>query len=99
MVRASSNSSKTQAQDSSSKKSVIEYRSTKDISSLYGVLGEIERSVADMTRVFTELPESGQRDVGGREKLSTRQQEVLAIIAQSQRRADEIVRLIKKIQG
>mgnify|MGYP001604522530 CR=1 FL=1 len=83
-------------QESSTKKSVIEYRSAKDISTLFGALGESERSIADMTRVFAELPSSGRLDVGGREKLTTRQKEVLSIISQSQRRADEIVQLIRR---
>ncbi len=78
------------------KKSIIEYRTSKDNSTLFGVLSEIERSIADMTRIFAELPSSGRLDVGGKEKLTTRQTEVLGIIAQSQRRADEIVRLIKQ---
>lgn len=83
-------------QESSTKKSVIEYRSAKDISTLFGALGESERSIADMTRVFAELPSSGRLDVGGREKLTTRQKEILAIISQSQRRADAIVNLIRR---
>ena len=87
--------SRAQAAELDTKKSIIEYRSAKDISTLYGALGEVERSIADMTRIFAELPSSGRMDVGGREKLTTRQQEVLAIIEQSQRRADEIVKLIK----
>ena len=81
--------------ETSTKKSVIEYRSTKDITNLYGALGETERSIADMTRIFAELPSSGHMDVGGSEKLTTRQQEILSIISQSQRRAEQIVRLIK----
>ena len=86
---------KSNVPESNTKKSVIEYRSSKDITSLYGALGETERSIADMTRVFAELPSSGHFDVGGKEKLSARQQEVLGIITQAQRRADEIVKLIK----
>lgn len=82
-------------QELGTKKSVIEYRSTKDITNLYGALGETERSIADMTRIFAEIPSSGHLDVGGKEKLTTRQQEILSIISQSQRRADEIVKLIK----
>ena len=80
----------------STKKSIIEYRSDKDITTLFGALGETERSISDMTRIFAELPASGQMDVGGKEKLTTRQNEVLGIIAQSQQRADEIIKLIKQ---
>ena len=86
---------KTNPPELGTKKSVIEYRSTKDITNLFGALGETERSIADMTRIFAEIPSSGHLDVGGKEKLTTRQQEILSIISQSQRRADEIVRLIK----
>ena len=89
---------KTKAQDQefSTKKSIIEYRSDKDITTLFGALGETEPSISDMTRIFAELLASGQMDVGGKEKLTTRQKEVLGIIAQSQQRADEIIKLIKQ---
>ncbi len=93
-IRTSSTPS-AESDTSSTKKSIIEYRSAKDISTLYGALGETERSIADMTRIFAELPSSGHMDAGGKEKLTTRQQEVLNIIAQSQHRADEIVKLVK----
>ena len=83
-------------QETGTKKSVIEYRSSKDITTLFGALGEVERSIADMTQVFAALPTSGHMDVGGKEILTIQQKEVLAIIAQSQRRADEIVNLIKQ---
>ncbi len=86
-------------QESSTKKSVIEYRSSKDISTLYGALGQAEQSIADMARTFAELPTSGHMDVGGKEILTSRQQEVLNVIAQTQRRADEIVKLIKQAKG
>ncbi len=92
-------SAKPKPAESLTKKSVIEYRSDKDITSLFGALAETERSISDMTRVFAELPASNQRGVGGEEKLTTRQQEVLNIIAQSQHRADQIVSLIREKHG
>lgn len=77
-------------------RSVIVHKSVKPTKDLHEVLGETERTIQELARIFAELPEGKVRGVGGRRILTTKEKLLLNEIGKAQKRADSILEIIKK---
>lgn len=78
------------------KRSVIVHETKKKTEDLYQVLGEVERTIQELSRIYTELPESKHRGVGGQMKPTEKQKMIQKQIDQAQARAERLIRLIEK---
>lgn len=81
------------------KRSVIVHKKEENIQDLYQVLGELERTIQELSRIYSELPDSRHRGVGGRMKPTLKQEQIARQIEQAQARADRIMKLIEKLES
>lgn len=79
------------------KRSEIVYKKQERIENLYHALGEAERTIQELSRIYTELPESGHRGVGGEMKPTEKQKMIRSQIGRAQGRADRLIELIERI--
>lgn len=81
--------------DVKTKRSVVVHKKDEKIDSLYQLLGQLESNIEELTRMYTEAPESKHYGVGGKMK-PTHKQEILAEqIKRAQRRADRLMKMIE----
>ena len=80
------------------KRSVIVHKKEERIENLYQALGEVERTIQELSRIYIELPESGHRGVGGEMKPTGKQKMIQKQLEQAQARADRLIKLIEKAE-
>ena len=78
------------------KRSVVIHKKDVNVDNIYQMLNVVENNIQELTRMFSELPDSNHRDVGGRMKLTTKQMEISKQIKSAQARADRLMRIIEK---
>lgn len=78
------------------KRSVIVHKSEKAVENLYQMLGQIENTIEELARLYTELPDSKHYGVGGKMKPSLKQEIIAEQLRHAQIRAARILRLIEK---
>ena len=81
------------------KRSVIVHKKEERIENLYQVLGEVERTIQELSRIYAELPESKHRGIGGQMKPTEKQRMIRQQIERAQSRAERCIRLIEKEEG
>jgi len=83
-------------QTPTTKRSVVVHKKDISVDNIYQMLNVVENNIQELTRMFSELPDSNHRDVGGRMKLTTKQMEISKQIKSAQARADRLMRIIEK---
>lgn len=79
-----------------SKTSTIVHKTKKPATDLYQVLGKIEETVQELTRLFAEADDSKHRGAQGMLKLTQKQQLIIKQLELAQNRAESVVKLIEK---
>lgn len=69
-------------------------KSKRDELNLVDAYIESISAINDLTQTFAVLPESSRRGIGGKRKLTHKEQQVLEIIQKEQRRADKLLQQI-----
>jgi len=80
-----------------SKRSVILHKKEAPVENLYEMLGEVERTIRELSRMYIEVPESRHSGVGGRMKPTEKQEMIKEQIDKAQKRADRLISLIDKL--
>ena len=78
------------------KRSVVVHKKDINVDNIYQMLNVVENNIQELTRMFSELPGSNHRDVGGRMKPTTKQIEIAKQIKRAQARADRLMQIIEK---
>lgn len=78
------------------KRSVIVHETKKKTEDFYQVLGEVERTIQELSRIYTELPESKRRGVGGKMKPTHKQEMINQQLEYARKRAERIIRMIER---
>ncbi len=78
------------------KESLIVHKTLKKTEDFYQVLGEVERTIQELSRIYTELPESKHRGVGGKMKPTNKQEMINQQLEYARKRAERIIRLIER---
>lgn len=71
-------------------------KSDKPVENLYQSLAETERSIAELSRIYAELPDSNHFGIGGKMAPTLKQEVISEQLRQAQTRAQELLKLIKK---
>jgi len=78
------------------KRTVVVHKKDINVDNIFQLLSVIENNIQELTRIYSELPDSNHRDVGGRMKPTTKQMEIAKQIKRAQARADKLMRIIEK---
>ena len=81
---------------STTKRSVVVHKKDIDVNNIYQMLNVVENNIQELTRMYSELPDSNHRDVGGRMKPTTKQMEIAKQIKRAQARAERLMQIIEK---
>lgn len=79
------------------KRSVILHKKQERLENLFLVLGEVERTIQELSRLYIEVPESKHRGVGGRLKPTDKQRLIAVQLEHAQKRADKLIKLINSL--
>lgn len=79
-----------------SKRSVIVHKSTKSTDNLFQILGNIENSIEELSRIYSELPDSKHYGIGGVLKPTLKQKVIEEQLRKAHARAQRIMTLIEK---
>ena len=83
------------AKASTRKKSTVVHRTEKPIQDIIQLLGEIERTIRELTILFTEVEPSKHMRARGMSKLTTKQMEIKKQIEAAQRRYYAALKMLK----
>lgn len=79
------------------KRSYIIHRTEKPAEDLYQLLAETEKSIADLSTTYAELPDSNHMGVGGKMIPTLKQEQIAKQLEQMQTRAERLTKLIENI--
>jgi hypothetical protein len=74
--------------------SVVEYQTDKPPENLYQLLGKVEGTIQELTRLLVETEDSTHLGVGGQPVLTPKQQAVMKELEEARKRADAILTII-----
>ena len=77
------------------KRTQIVHKKDMDVKNLYQLMAETEKTIQELTRTLAELPSSRHRSVGGKTKLTAKEQLVVRELSHARTRAQRILKLIE----
>jgi hypothetical protein len=88
-------SKKTQKETAKKTTSASAAKTEKPVENLYGLLGEAERTIRELTVLLAEEETSRHIGVSGMERLTVRQLEIKKQLEAAQRRYDDLLNMLK----
>ena len=80
----------------SSKRSVIVHKKEGKIENIFQLLGEVERSILEFSRIFVEAPDSKHKTASGKMKLTEKQELILKQIKQANKMSGSLIQIIER---
>lgn len=84
---------------SRTKRSVVVHKKKEEIENLYQILRQLGRNIQELSRSYSELPDSKHRGVGDWMKPTLKQEQITKQIRQAQARAERLIKLIEKLES
>ena len=78
------------------KRSVIVHKKDEKAENLYHIIGQLQEQIAELTRIYGELPDSKHKGVGGMMKPTLKQKMVAEQIKSAEERLNRMTRLLEK---
>ncbi len=96
IIQAKTAKKKKKTSAEKSRRSVIVHKSQKPAADLYQMLAQVEDTIAELSRIYADLPDSRHYGVGGRMKPSLKQEMIAEQIRHAHLRAARLIKLMEK---
>ena len=78
------------------KRSVVVHKKDNRVENLYQLIAQVEEHVAELTRMYSELPDSKHKSVGGMMKPTLKQEIIAEQIKKAEVRLNKLIRLLEQ---